>query len=296
MSVYVSTTYLGDGSSIRNAAGQLKRIGIKNIELGSNHAKTPQKEISRFFRDKHATYIAHNYFPAQEPDFVLNIASQNNKVRDQTLKFIQNTIKLCQNLNIKFYTIHPGFLGDVTVLRNREDLRNFDFKFVKNKSSINRKSVVKETVQIIKNIYRFANKQNVQLLIENEGSKTSPEFVIFDSHEELDLLKKEIGESLKFNFNLAHATLAGINLKDTKTFRHFYKNSPFFEVSEIQNNLDSHLPITSKGTIGAILKKYSWYFARKNVVLEYRNININEVHLSYKYVNKLLHPRTPKVQ
>ena len=142
----------------------------------------------------------------------------------------------------------------------------------------------------------FAKKYDLQLLIENEGSKTSPDFVIFDNPVELDMLKKAVGESFKFNFNLAHATLAGIDLKDSKTFNHFYKNSDFFEVSEIQGIYDSHIPIfLNKGPISSLIKRYSRYFANKNIILEYRNTNIKEVNRSYILVKKLLNPLPPPV-
>ena len=285
MSVFVSTTYLKDKSKIQEALDELHAHNIRNIELGSNHTRTDIKSLKLY---KDSQYLAHNYFPAEDPNFILNISSQNSKIRDHSIRFIKNTIKLCKKLNIGFYTIHPGFFGDVTKSKNIPKTGNFDFQFKKNASVKTRNMIINETIKIIGDLYKFADKRNVQLLVENEGSQTSSQFVIFAIPEELDLLKKEVGESLKFNFNLAHATLAGINLDDLKTFLHFYKNSLFFEVSEISGEYDSHLPIGAKGQISSLLKRYSSYFARKNLILEYRNTNIREVESSHKYVTRLL--------
>lgn len=287
MSVFVSTTYLGDSSSIQDAIDQLSEVGIKNIELGSNHAPVDVKDIKL---QLNSVYIAHNYFAPQDANFVLNLASKNPKVRDKSANFMKNTIKICQKLNIRFYTIHPGFLGEAIVSKRRGMARNFDFKFKKNITSGTRQKILDRTIKIIKELYKYSRGYNVQLLVENEGSKTSKAFVIFAKPQELAMLKNGVGDSLNFNFNLAHATLADINLKDPRIFSHFYKDALFFEASEIQGIYDSHLPILSgHGRISALLKKYSKYFSKKNIILEYRNINIKEVKRSYDYVNRILY-------
>lgn len=285
MSVFVSTTYYGDESKIQDAIDELHQLGINHIELGSNHAPCDVQTLRLY---PNTRYIIHNYFPAQDPNFVLNLVAENKEIREKSINFIKNTIKICQKFGIKFYTIHPGFLGEASIAKSR-GVRNFDFQFQKNITLQNRPKVINRTIKIIESLYKYAKDYNVQLLVENEGSKTSGEFTLFDSIEELDLLKKEVGGNLKFNFNLAHAVLAGIRLKDPKVFSHFYDNTQFFEVSEIAGDLDSHLPIRhQEGNIASLVKKYSKYFTKKNIILEYRNVNIKEVKKSYDFVKKLI--------
>lgn len=291
MSVFVSTTYLGDGSNIQSAINQLEKQGISKIELGSNHSRCDLRSLKL---RSNSQYIAHNYFPEKDPNFVLNLASQESQVREASINFVKNTIKICARLNIKFYTIHPGFLGEASISRPRKEARNLDFKFKKNKKKFERKEVIISTLNIIKNLYKLAKINNVKLLIENEGSKTSKDFVIFSTDQELDLLQKAIGKDLKFNFNLAHATLAGIDLNDRKIFNHFYKISDFFEVSEIEAIYDSHKPIfEGSGTIENILKKYAQKFSKKNIILEYRNLKIEKLASSYRHAKNLLNPLAP---
>lgn len=288
MSIFVSTTYFGDNSKVQDALKELYSLGIKKIELGSNHSPVREKEILQNNRGKE--YIVHNYFPPKEKDFILNIASSSPLIREKSIKFIKNTIKWCQKNHIKYYTIHPGFFAEaISPQGYKGENRNFDLKF---STPINRdrQKTIDETTKVIKDLYAFAEKQEVQLLIENEGSKTSPEFVIFATYEELDALSEAVGSILKFNFNLAHATLAGIDLTDKKTFLHFYRKSVFFEVSEIKGDLDSHLPISSKGPISSLVKKYKNYFRQKNIILEYRNVKIEAVKKSYSYVSSIIKP------
>ncbi len=285
MAVFISTTYFGDLSNVKVVLEELENLGIKNVEIGSNHAPINIEDLVL----RHDTnYICHNYFPPPEEEFVLNIASEGTAVREKSVSFIKNTISICQKLGIKFYTVHPGFFADaISPHRNGSKSRNFDFVF--KPISLNREKILKRTINIIRDIYTFSIDKGVQILIENQGSKTAKSFTLFDSPEELDLLKKEVGENLKFNFNLAHATLAGFGLDNEEVFSHFWQNSPFFEVSEIQDNLDSHLPLRPNvGMIASLIKKFSGSFAKKNIILEYRNIKSKELIKSYQFVQSLL--------
>ena len=301
MSVYVSTTYFGDGSQVQDALRDLEKLKIKNIELGSNHTSIKKNKQSfsankqsfsanKLDLKKNTKYIVHNYFPPEEKDFILNIASTRSQIKEKSVKFIKNTIIWCQKNNIKYYTIHPGFFAEAISppgLRGKK--RNFDLKFSKNSiKGKKRQNVIEEAIKVIKHLYDFTGNR-IQLLIENQGSKTSGNFTLFDSFPELTALKKSVGRNLKFNFNLAHATLSGINIKNEKTFQFIYENSPFFEVSEIQGIYDSHLPLRlGNGRILILLKNFKDLFKKRNIILEYRNIKGKELLKSFGFINKLL--------
>ncbi len=287
MSIYVSTTYLGDGSQVQDALRDLEKLKIKNVELGSNHTFVKKNKLDLKTNTK---YIVHNYFPPEEKDFILNIASSRPQVRNRSIAFIKSSIIWCQKNDIRFYTIHPGFFAEaISSMGHGEQKRNFDLNFDKKSIEFkNRKRTLEETTRIIKHLYDFANSRT-QLLIENQGSITSHNFTLFDSYDELKKLKENVGEKLKFNFNLAHACLSGIDVTDKKIFLEFYKNSPFFEVSEINGIYDSHLTLEQgNGRVLKLLKSYKELFLRKNIILEYRNIKAQDLLKSYKFISALL--------
>lgn len=285
MSIFVSTTYFGDGSQVTDALENLERIKIRNIELGSNHAPFLKTKLS-LSEDKN--YIVHNYFPPNEKSFILNIASRSSRIREKSINFIKHSIIWCWKNHIDYYTIHPGFAAEaIFPLGHKGMNRNFDLKFKKTTQGENRMKVIDETIKIIRNLYNFADGK-VQLLIENQGSRTSKWVTIFDSIEELELLKRGVGSSLKFNFNLAHATLSNINLEDRNIFRYIYQNSPFFEVSEISGIYDSHLLVFPKeGVIGKLLMAHKSMFKKRNIILEYRNVPLEELKKSFEEVSAL---------
>lgn len=290
MAIFISTTYFGDGSSVQKAVNELIGAGITKIELGSNHGSISTKDplvlpnggLGR-------EYVVHNYFPPQESDFILNIASRYPQIREKSIEFFKNSVNWCYRRKIRYYTIHPGFFAEaIAPVSHKGVNRNFDLKFKKSSLRRNRKKIIEETIKIIKGLYLFADGK-LQLLIENQGSKTSKGATLFDSLEEIQLLKQSIGDKLKFNFNLAHATLSGINVQDKKVFYYIHKISPFFEASEIRGIYDSHLPLQlGDGRILKLFQKYRELFKKRDVILEYRNIEREKLLKSFDFINKLL--------
>jgi len=283
MAIFVSTTFFGDNSSVYEALDELRKTNITKIELGSNHREEPL-ELKRL--GKRNTYVFHNYFPPASASFAVNIASRNPKVKSKSIDFIKNSINICSNAGIKYYTIHPGFLSEIISQHNDMGNRNFDFVFSKHK--VSKKEVMQQTADIIKDLHEYAFFKGVNLLVENHGSITSKNDVIFCTLSDLKQLKEYVPD-LKFNFNLAHAFLSGIDIKDKKTAEFIFENSVFFEASEIEEVYDSHLPILSaQGKVGEVLKYHKDIFKKCSLILEYRNIKIEEVKRSYDFVSKLL--------
>lgn len=282
--IFVSTTFFGDNTSVYNALDLLEANQFRNIELGSNHKK--ETFIKKAILKKN-NYIFHNYFPPKQKNFVLNIASLKPAIRQKSLEFIKKSIVLCSKLGIRYYTIHPGFTAEaLSVHKNEGKTRNFDFVFAKSK--VKKSDAAITTAKTIKNLYRFAKSKGVQLLIENQGSKTSPDDVLFSTIDDLRRLKNFVPD-LSLNFNIAHAILADVNLKDSANIKFIFDNSSFFEVSEIDGVYDSHLPImNTKGKVAYFLKREKMKFAKKNLILEYRNTNIDDLTKSAKFIQKLL--------
>lgn len=286
MSLYVSTTYFGDGSKAEDALKDLDSLQIKNIELGSNHAANSADNIKL---SKNIEYIVHNYFPPKEDNFIINIASSSVQIQNKSVLFIKNTVSWCHKRGIKYYTIHPGYFAEaISQLGQKGKNRNFDLKFDKKSTrSKNKKKVTEKAIRIINNLYKFAEGK-IQLLIENQGSITSKGMTLFDSVEELRLLKNYTGNKLRLNFNLAHALLANMELSNDQVFNFISRNSPFFEVSELRGANDSHLPVfPNKGSIGKLLVNKKDCFRNKNLILEFRNTDKSSLKSSFNAVSQL---------
>lgn len=59
-------------------------------------------------------YIAHNYSRQTDAEFILNLASQNPQIRDQSINYVLNALAFCEEHDIPTYSVHCGFRVDPT--------------------------------------------------------------------------------------------------------------------------------------------------------------------------------------
>lgn len=83
-----------------------------NLELSGNLAFDDKVE-KKLNKLNQFTFLIHNYFPRPKEEFVLNLASNNQKIRQASINHCLKSIKLCQNLKLPFYSVHAGFLMDL---------------------------------------------------------------------------------------------------------------------------------------------------------------------------------------
>jgi len=133
--------------------------GINNIELsGGLHDPVLLKKLLDL-KSEGALFQIHNYFPPPNNKFVINLASQNLTIYQQSSEHVKKAIDWCSILGIETYSFHAGFLIDPlvsqlgkaidkTVLANRSLAKNL---FIKRVSELN----------------SYAEDKNVRLLVEN---------------------------------------------------------------------------------------------------------------------------------
>ena len=59
-------------------------------------------------------FLIHNYFPPQKEPLVINLASANETIREKSLNHCRQAMKICEDLKIPFYSVHAGFLVDLS--------------------------------------------------------------------------------------------------------------------------------------------------------------------------------------
>jgi len=108
LKVYASTSCLKDCRDLAHVLDLYGRAGIKNIELGSSHEhiKDVHSLLSQY---RGMDFTVHNYFPPARDPFIMNIAAQDNIIRDRSLEVCRAAIDLCSYLGASIYSFHPGF-------------------------------------------------------------------------------------------------------------------------------------------------------------------------------------------
>lgn len=97
------------------------------IEFSSGMPYRPDME--QLFLDAPVKRFAHNYFPAPEIPFVLNLGSGDEAIRRQSILFCVNGIRLSQAVGAPFFSAHAGFCVDpkpAELGRRLEKVKSFD--------------------------------------------------------------------------------------------------------------------------------------------------------------------------
>ena len=71
-----------------------------------------REDMEQFFVNAPVKKYAHNYFPAPKIPFVLNLASSNDTIRNQSIEHCINGLELSKKANAPFFSAHAGFCID----------------------------------------------------------------------------------------------------------------------------------------------------------------------------------------
>ncbi len=111
MPIYVSTSCLVNPSNVFDVLETYARAGLRNVELGSRHKYVAGLSPDNFKRYDF-DFLIHQYFPPPEKSIIMNLASQNSVILEQSRLHIKRAIEFCHSLDIKLFTFHAGFCLD----------------------------------------------------------------------------------------------------------------------------------------------------------------------------------------
>ena len=111
--LFASTITLSDELGYRSALDALCSIDAWGIELGypGDIHTIPTGIIQQTAKQ----FICHNYFFPVDKPFILNLASDDDKIRRRSVKYVKQAIRFCDAQNIRLYTFHAGFRVDPTL-------------------------------------------------------------------------------------------------------------------------------------------------------------------------------------
>lgn len=112
MTAYAATQCLAGVESVRDALEAYVRLGIDHVELSGPHDRPPSPELLDELAMMPFAFVIHNYFPAPEEPFVLNLASADRTVRQRGIDHVIYNLELCARIGSPLYTVHGGFRCD----------------------------------------------------------------------------------------------------------------------------------------------------------------------------------------
>ena len=279
--IYLSTGLLKkkSTSSIVNILDNLK---ITNLELSSGpYERNINSFLTKKKNEKKSNFLIHNYFPVPKNAFVLNLASNQKKIRNLSIRLAKNAIRLSGTLGAKFYSFHAGFLIDPKISSLG--------KKIKEKLEITPREIARiNFIKSVNYLSNYAKKYNVNLLIEN-NVLTKKNYVRFKGNPFLFVDSKEINEimprlpkNVGLLLDVAHLNVSSQTIKFNKVkfIQECDKWIKGYQLSE-NNGLDDQ---------NKKIKKNSWFFKylkkKKFYSLEIKLKNLNEASDQIKIVKR----------
>ncbi len=284
MNPYISSTFSKDNTPFSEVLEVLNQNSIFSVEIGSNHAFEHSYDYIKEY--KNFDFLVHNYFPIPNKELVVNIASQNEDLRQRSINHIFRAIDFCDEIGSSLYTFHPGFLTDPDGSNLLSDNYDFQWKNELLKHTSYEKSLNTMFLSLDE-IVKYASERQVSICIESEGSFNKKDHLLMQKPEEyINLFKKYNATDLGISLNIGHLYLASkafeFSISDFIDLIEDYIVS--FELSHNNGIEDQHLP----------LHEVAWYwdfifdkrFEDAFKILEFRDQSIDTIKQSIELFKK----------
>jgi len=251
--IFLSTTSIAKDRDVFFGIEEALPIGIDRFELGSGHIYNADIENKIDFL-KSFNLTMHSYFPPEEDDMVINLASREKDILSKSLGKIYKSIKFSKTVNSRLYSFHPGFMSEVKK-PNGEQIADFKFDDFD-------KASYKEAFGIflnsVKSVCKNAEKFEVEIACENSGSVERKDFLLMTRPEEFENLFSLMDYSnLGLLLDLGHLRLGaeahGFEPYDFIT--KFQKRIKAIHVHDNDGKKDLHLTVKRDGWSYKFLKE-----------------------------------------
>lgn len=188
--------------------------GLTNVELSSGMGYHPetQRLLNEEIKSGTQNFLVHNYFPAPNDSFVLNIASLDPEGLNKTRSFGAQAIKLAAKLGAPFYSIHAGFAAN---LKPEHLGRPGHLADALNADDIDRDRAYEVMIETTRQLSAQAADYGLNLLVEN--NVISPVFLkklpinpllLTEAHEILQFFKDVDRPNVGLLMDVAHTRVS----------------------------------------------------------------------------------------
>ena len=248
--IYISTSCV-KSETIKESVLKLVESGFRNIELsgGTKYYSNLESELLQLKEEYKLNFLLHNYFPPPKSNFVLNLASLDDKIYYESIEHYKRALDLSFKLGCPRYGLHAGFLVDPKV--NELGIGISEQSFYSRSKSMSR------FVAAFKELDTYAS--GVQLYIENNVfSKKNkdvfgdnPFFLTdFDGYVEL---KDNLAYSLLLDVAHLKVSCKSLSKSFSDEFAKLIGLSDYIHVSDNDGLVDSNNALSSTSSMYGLL-------------------------------------------
>ena len=190
MKIFVCSGAFSKAATVADVIYFSQKLKIKNIELSSGLRCDLESE-KLLLDSKDSNFLIHNYFPAPDVPFVLNLAAENIEDLKQSLEHCRRAIELCARIGSPIFSVHSGFAVSV----HPSDLGSPDrWRARMRESEVDMTAARTRFIESVRQIADYGATLGVDILVEN--NVVAPEVV--EAGYEHGLLNSEGEEIAEF--------------------------------------------------------------------------------------------------
>jgi len=280
--IYVSSSCVRF-DRIAESVAHLANNGFKNIELsgGTNYYPEFEDDLLELKEKYNLSYLIHNYFPPPDTHFVLNLASLNDRIFNNSIEHYLRAIELAKKIGSDKYGLHAGYFVDPSV---KELGKRF-----KNTPILDKEKAIEKFCYGFKILKKEADQ--VKLYIENNVISASnfetyrENILMLTNGDEFSKLKESLGFNLLLD--LAHLKVSSqtLDLDFEKEFSTLWAATNYIHLSDNDGLHDSNQTLTINSETYSLLKNNN--LAGKTFSLEIYS-GIEDLKEAYQLLNNLL--------
>ena len=279
MKIYVSTGLVKNKTTPKIANDFIKNK-IYDIEFSSGKF---EKDILKKIKKLNINPQIHNYFPVPKKPFIINLASTDTQIFNQTMKHLKRSINFSKEIRAKYFSFHAGFLVDPSI-------KDFGKSLSRNVTNNHRKSL-ELFIKRLNILGNYAKKKGVKLLIENNVitkknlSRFDKNPFLMSHYSDAKKIMKNCGDKVGLLVDVAHLKVSANTLK-FKPEEYLIKLDKYIKAYHLSDNnalADENKNISNKSWFWKYIKKDAEF-----CTLELKNLNIKNVKKQLKLVNQKL--------
>ncbi len=254
--IYVSSSCV-KADTIQSAVLFLVKEGFRNIELsgGTKYYDDFAEDLLGLKRKYDLNFLVHNYFPPPKQDFVLNLASLDKEIFNQSLKHLKKGLEFTRLLGGKRFGFHAGFYVDRPVCElgkvfSRSSLYDKDkainkfchgFDLLKHKFNDIK-------IYLENNCYSSSN-------FNNYGDDIPFMLLSLDDYQNF---KSKIDFNLLLDIGHLQVSSKTLGLVFEKELQKLFKESDYIHISGNDALHDQHLGLIKGNGLGKKIRNLSW--------------------------------------
>lgn len=270
---------------IAEVVQELAEHHIKNIELsgGTEYYSNLISDLENLKRTFNLRYVCHAYFPPPKEPFVVNLASCNDQIYQQSIAHYVQCIEMLKRVDCKVLSVHAGFLIEIGTKNIGKKL---DSKIIYDEGK-----AYDRFCSAYKYLTHLCNRNGIVLYLENNvlNAENYKEFdyhnyMMMTDYESVMKMKCQLDFNLLLDLGHLHVSANALGLDYTQECNYLKEYVKWIHMSENDGIYDEHKPLKINSKITEEFHKM--YTPDMNVTLETVG-NIKEILASIEIIKNI---------